>query len=512
MRNVAVKRNRYVDSVTLMTIEEKVMKLSGVENVEVKMGTPANKEVFEGAGYNIEENVQNNDLVIAITGDADEVVAGAIKLVEDILDRRVDDEDTVIYSSLDEIDMQTDPYDLVQISLPGEFAFDEAMKALEKNLDVFIFSDNVSIEEELELKRFGSEKGLLVMGPDCGVGLINGVALAAGSIIRKGRIGIVGASGSGAQEVSCIIEKCGYGVSSIIGTGGRDLYPEIGGITMLDGLARLTEDKNTDVIVLVSKLADLKVMDKVLSAADEVDKPVVAVFLGSDEKLFENHKVHGVFSLEDAALKAVGLYAGKTPDFGLSDESINEIVNNELRRYSSQQKYLRGLFCGGTFTEETMIYFNESDKNLPLNSNLKTRFAEQLESHNISLGHTILDLGSEDFTIEAPHPVFEPAIRLKRFEKEMMDPEVAVIMLDFITGPGVHLNPIDPFIEAFKKLKQKRKEHVTIISTICGSSGDPQNVLEKEELLKDAGIIVTKSNYQSTKLAFALVEKLEGKV
>ena len=158
MRNVAVKRNRYVDSVTLMTIEEKVMKLSGVENVEVKMGTPANKEVFEGAGYNIEENVQNNDLVIAITGDADEVVAGAIKLVEDILDRRVDDEDTVIYSSLDEIDMQTDPYDLVQISLPGEFAFDEAMKALEKNLDVFIFSDNVSIEEELELKRFGFGK------------------------------------------------------------------------------------------------------------------------------------------------------------------------------------------------------------------------------------------------------------------------------------------------------------------------------------------------------------------
>ena len=61
------------------------------------------------------------------------------------------------------------------------------------------------------------------MGPDCGTAIINGVPLCFANVVRRGDIGIVGASGTGTQEVTVIIDKMGGGVSQVIGTGGRDL-------------------------------------------------------------------------------------------------------------------------------------------------------------------------------------------------------------------------------------------------------------------------------------------------
>lgn len=509
MKKIVVKKNRYVDSVSLMSIGDRVKQLEGVRDAEVQMATPANMEILRELGFELPEGTSANDLVIAVNCDTEDQVESSLQLIDDILNHKVGgDEPAAMYPSLDEIDLVKDPYDLVQISLPGEYAAQEARKAINKGLDVFIFSDNVSLEEELELKQLGVEKGCLVMGPDCGVGLIGGVALAAGSIVRHGPIGIVGASGSGAQEVACIIEKCGYGVSSIIGTGGHDLYPQIGGISMMEGMKRLESDPETAVIVLVSKLADLSVMEKVLTRADELSKPVVAVFLGSDETLFQNHRTHGAFSLEQAATGAVGLISGKVPVFGYSEEEIKEIVKKEMGRLSSGQKYFRGIYCGGTFTEEGLIYFSRHNKDVPLYSNLKNRYSIKLDSHLISKKNTILDLGSEEFTKDAPHPVFDPSLRLKRFYKELEDPEVAVILLDFITGPGVHEDPITPFVRAYEKEVIEKGRTVTVIASICGSMEDPQKVGEKADLLRRAGIIVTDSNYQSTRLASALMEEL----
>jgi FdrA protein len=509
IQKVIVEKNRYVDSVSLMAVGDQVKRLEGIESAEAQMGTVANREVLTGLGFEISAEVGPNDLILAVSGATEAQLDEALQLIRNILDHKLGADATAIsYHSLAEVDLQTDPYDLVQISLPGEYAAAEARQALENGLDVFIFSDNVPLEAELELKKYGSEKGLLVMGPDCGVGLINGVALAAGSIVRPGPIGIVGASGSGAQEVACIIEKCGYGVSTIIGTGGRDLYPQIGGITMLQGIKRLEADQKTDVIVLVSKLADLTVMEQVLNVADAVSKPVVAVFLGSDANLFKGHRVHGVFSLEAAALEAVRLVAGAAPDFGFSKAEIKTIVASELAKYRSDQKYFRGLFCGGTFTEESLIYFYEHNQGIPLYSNLKTRYATRLDSAHVSQGHTILDLGAEEFTAAAPHPVFDPGLRIKRFEQEIQDPEVAVIMLDFITGPGVHEDPVTAFAKVCQK-SIKQGQGITFIAAICGSYEDPQNIIAKERLLMDAGVIVTKSNYQSAKLANGLLAALE---
>ena len=503
MKKVIVKKNRYVDSVSLMGVSERVTAMQGVENAEAQMATCANQDVLKLLGYELPESVSPNDLVIAITADNEDTYKAALQLAEDIIDRKNTDSDRH-YADISEIDMEEDAYDLCQISLPGEYAAAEAKKALEKGMDLFIFSDNVSLEEELELKQLGQKLGKLVMGPDAGVALIDGVALAAGSIIRKGPIGIVAASGSGAQEVGCIIEKCGMGVSNIIGTGGRDLYPQIGGITMLEGIRRMEADSETTVIVLVSKLADLGVMDRVLSFADNCEKPVVALFLGSDESLFAGHRVHGTFSLEAAALKAVTLAGGEVSGFDYTDDELNTLVDNCIARLAPEQKYFRGLYCGGTFTEEALQYFAAHNADVALYSNLKNAYSTKLEDSEQSKGHTILDLGAEDFTAKAPHPVFDPGLRLKRLCQELEDPQVAVVLLDFITGPGVAYDPITSFAKECAK-----HPNIIFISNICGSLEDPQNVEEKQRLLEKSGVIVTKSNYQSTRLASALMNALE---
>lgn len=503
MRKVIIKKNRYVDSVSLMGVSDRVMGIPGVENVEAQMATKANQQILALLGYDIPETTGANDLVIAVTAQAEEICDAAIQTVENIIDRKDVQEDNV-YGDLSQIDMSATPYDLCQISLPGEYAAQEAKKALEMGMDLFIFSDNVPIEEELELKQLGKKLGKLVMGPDAGVALIQGVALAAGSIIRSGPIGIVAASGSGAQEVGCIIEKCGMGVSNIIGTGGRDLYPQIGGITMLEGIRRMEADEDTTVIVLVSKLADLGVMDKVLTAADQCKKPVVALFLGSDETLFENHKVKGTFSLEQCALEAVKLAGGDGNSFGYAEEEMYALAEKAIGKLRPEQQYFRGLYCGGTFTEEALQYFAKHNADVPLYSNLTNTFSTKLENSEKSVGHAILDLGAEDFTAKAPHPVFDPSLRLKRLREELEDPQVGVVLLDFITGPGVAADPITAFAKECAK-----HPDVVFLSNICGSEEDPQNVAEKEKLLKDAGVIVAGSNYQSTRLASIMMNLLE---
>ena len=506
-KKVTIQRNRYVDSVTLMNVREKAMTCPGVVLTEVQMGTPANLSLLEELGFALEDGIHCGDLICAIAAESADAADAAAAYISDLLERKTEN-DGESYADLDEIDFEETGYNLVQISLPGEYAFDEAKKALEKGCDVFIFSDSVSLEDELALKQLGHEKGLLVMGPDCGVGLIDGVALAAGSIVRRGEIGIVGASGSGAQEVACLIERSGCGVSAIIGTGGHDLFPQIGGISMSDGIRRLEADPNTKVIVLVSKLADLGVMEKVLCSADNVSKPVVAVFIGGSRALFEGHRVLGAESLEEAALLAVETLSGTSPECGYSDEELASIAARELSLLAPEQKYFRGLFCGGSFTEESLVYFSRHNAGAGLYSNLSNQYAVPLNDPDVSIGNSILDMGAENFTERLPHPVFDSRIRVNRLKKELADPQVAVIMLDFITGPGVDKDPFTPVADLCREALSSGR-HICFIASICGSEEDPQNVGEMTRLLRDSGVIVTGSNYQSTKLASLMMAALE---
>jgi hypothetical protein len=248
-------------------------------------------------------------------------------------------------------------------------------------------------------------------------------------------------------------------------------------------------------------------MEKILRAADSLSKPVVAVFLGSDKSLYRGHKVHGTFSLESAALRSLEQVGIKPPGFGFSDEELTAITEKAIARLEPEQKYFRGLYCGGTFTEEALIYFNQYNPETNIYCNLKNRFTLKLDSHLKSYGHTVLDLGAEDFTKDAPHPVFDPAIRVKRLTQEVTDPEVAVILMDFITGPGVHPDPVS----AVAGICEKRDSghSIIFIANICGSAGDPQNTSQIKRLLEDSGVIVTASNYQSTRLVSRLISALE---
>lgn len=504
-KKVVIKKNRYVDSVALMNAASSAMSVKGVINAESGMCTPANQEVLIKSGYDIPEGTGPDDLVIAVTADTKTTLGIALSKIEGLLDGGAGMARE--YKTLDEVD--ADEYDLVQISLPGEYATEEAERALRKGLDVFIFSDNVPISQEIKLKELGMQLNRLVMGPDCGVGLINGVSLGAGSIVMDGPIGIVGASGSGAQEVACIIEKCGLGVSAIIGTGGRDLYPQIGGMMMLEGIRRLDADSNTEVIVLVSKLADQTVMAKVLDFADTAKKPVVAVFLGGQEELFEGRKTVGAYSLEQAALEAVKIVTGKEPLFGLTDEEFDATVAIEIKKHKGKKAFLRGLYCGGTFTEEGLIYYNKTLPGVKLYSNLKTQYADKLQDYNQSLGHTVLDLGSEEFTADAPHPVFDPLLRLKRFGKELQDKDATIFTLDFILGPGVHCDPVSAFAYECKQAMDARGGSITVIANICGAKQDPQDIEKCERILKENGVIVTHSNYQTSRLAGKIINGTE---
>ncbi len=509
IKAVTVHENRYADSVTLMGILDAVKKREAVTLAEVQMGTPANIEAMRELGFEIPASVTSNDLVVAIEAENEQALKEA---QEDVMNRlnRGGGSDEETFNSLDEVDLD-DGWNLCQISLPGEYAADEAAKAINKGLDVFIFSDNVSIEEELRLKKLGEEKDVLVMGPDCGVGFLDGTALATMSIVDSGPVGIVGASGSGAQELACIVEKAGSGISALIGTGGRDLYPQIGGISMIKGMERLAKDPETKVIALVSKLADRAVMDKVLTHADKIEKPVVAIFLGADESLFASHKINAAYSLEEAALKALELCGVSCEGFALGEEKIKTIVETEMKKYSPEQKYMRGIYCGGTFAEESLIYLHGHNADSELYSNLNTRYAKQLKDHLKSESHALIDLGSEEFTIDAPHPVFDPELRLKRFRQEAADPEVAVILLDFITGPGVHEDPISPFAKACAETIKARNGALTVIASICGSKNDPQDISKCAKELVDAGVILTGSNFQSTVLASAFMRALDNR-
>ena len=505
INKLIVEKNRYVDSVTLMQVRAKAMKIAGAVIAEVQMATPANIDILKELEFEVPTDAGSNDLVCGIRAENEEAAEKILKVIDGVLNHRVESDEN--YTSLDEINFAETGYNLAQISLPGEYAAKEAQKAMEYGCDVFIFSDNVSIEEERALKEYGHAHGKLVMGPDCGVGLSDGVCLGVGSIVKKGNVGIVGASGSGSQEVACVIEKCGYGVTEIIGTGGRDLAKEIGGITMMDGIRRLENDPETKVIVLVSKLADTQVMEEILAFADNMTKPVVAVFLGGNKKMYEGHRVIGVMNLEEAGLKAVELLTGKKEHLGYSDAELEAIANREIEKLHMNQKYFRGLFCGGTFTEESLIYFNQHNTENQLYTNLNNRYATQLEDAETSKGHTILDLGAENFTEKAPHPVFEPSLRVDRLKKELEDPDVAVVMIDFITGPAVAEDPFSD-LAAVAREANSSDRHITFIGAVCGSEEDPQNVTEMSKLLRDSGFIVTGSNYQSTKLASMMMEKL----
>jgi FdrA protein len=394
---------------------------------------------------------------------------------------------------------------LCLISLPGDYAVEHAQKALELGLHVIVYSDNVPLVQDLILKKLAADKGLLCMGPDCGVANINGIAFLTASVVKKGPIGIVGASGSGTQLIAALTEREGSGVSQAIGVGGKDLRDEVGGLGMLAGINALENDEETKVIVLVSRTPGKKTLPVILQRVKDAQKPMVVYFIGSDSAIIQKYGGITAEDLEEAAMKAVSIAKNESfekADFTLSRDKIQEILDGETGKMHSCQKYLRGLYCGGTFCDEAIAILSRKMGDIWSNTPVKEelRLANSYESK----GNSVIDLGDEEFTQGRPHPVIDPEPVRMAILREGMKTEVKVLLIDFILGPAINPDPAGSVVKQIREVKsfhEKNGGYLSIVASICGTESDPQNLSSQTKILEEEGVIVMPSNAQAARLA-----------
>jgi FdrA protein len=386
--------------------------------------------------------------------------------------------------------------------VPGDYAAAEALKALSLGLHVMLFSDNVSIDEERAIKAHAHQKELLVMGPDCGTAIINGVPLGFANVVRRGAIGLVAASGTGLQEVTCRIHNLGAGISQAIGTGGRDLRDEIGGATMLQGLRALADDGQTRVIVLISKPPSPAIGARILDLAAGTGKPTVVHLLGAAPDLVQRAGLHAAESLADAADIAVAFANGGTQI--ASSQRLSGAALARLERlldgFATTQYAVRGLFSGGTFCYETQLAFLK--RQLPCRSNAPVHGALPLDGH--AEGHVFIDMGDDEYTRGRPHPMIDPSLRNAAVRAAASDPAVAVILFDVVLGYGAHPDPADELAAALRDAQQvaaAQRRALMMIGHVCGTEGDPQDKAAQMEKLAASGVVLAERNIHAATLA-----------
>ena len=509
---VVIRKNTYFDSVSLMSLSTKANRIEGVEQAVVAMGTEMNKGVLRNVGLFTPEveGAGNGDLLIVVKAPSDEACDSALTGVAALLDKRDKPgsaKGELRYATLDSAAEHVSDANLAIISVPGEYAAREARKALERDLHVLLFSDNMSVEDEVALKQAAHEKGLLVMGPDCGTAILGHVGLCFANSVRRGNIGIVGASGTGSQEVSVRIHDFGGGITQLIGTGGRDLSERVGGIMMLDGMRALADDPATEVIVLVSKPPAKVVEQRVLAEIKGCGKPVVVCFLGGSEAAVAAAGGHFARTTKEAALKAVMLGGRKEAE--IDKHALNLPLIEQVRaKLAPGQQYIRGLMCGGTLCDELMFIARETYEDVY--SNIAKDPARRLQDVNTSRAHTFVDFGDDEFTRGKPHPMIDPSLRIERLLREARDPSVGVIVLDFILGFGAHEDPVGvtlPAIEESKALAAREGRHLEILAYVLGTEDDTPSLSDQTRKLTAAGVTIASSCTNAGLLARSFVEK-----
>jgi FdrA protein len=436
---VRVVPNRYVDSVRLMTVAQTVRASDGVTACELLMGTPANLEQL-GLGV----DATPADVVIAVDG-PDE----ALDAAERELSQAAGSHEVVEAAPRS---LAAAEGNVALISVPGEYATLEAHRALTRDMHVFLFSDHVSVEDEIALKRRGAERGRLVMGPECGTAMLGGVGLGFANVVRRGSVGIVAAAGTGAQEASVLLDRAGVGVSQIIGVGGRDLSAQVGGIMFRQGMELLAADEETETLLLVSKPPDAEAV-RALGDVEVRGKRVVAAFVGWEggEAPFDVYP-----TLEAGACAAAGAppSADDEPELGGGGE-------------------LLGLFSGGSLAHEAQTILGP--------------------------GHRILDLGEEEYTQGRPHPMVDLELRRRMLRDE--GPKAGCVLLDVVLGHGSHANPAGELAETLEMLARDRP----VIAHVCGTKNDPQDAERQEATLRQAGVRVAPTNAAAARLARSVV-------
>jgi FdrA protein len=510
-----IRKNQYYDSVFLMGISKRISDAKGVQQNAVLMGSDNNKKLLLNIGIQDThiDAAHPNDLIVAVIADTPQIVNDVLDKLDEYLEVDLQSSSASNLHSFEDGLAQKPDVNLVAISVPGEYAAREARKALECGLNVFLFSDNVSIDDELDLKKSAVKKNLLVMGPDCGSSLIGGVGIGFANVVRKGSIGVISASGSGLQEFTCQVHNAGFGISHAIGTGSHDLSDKIGGLTTLTALDALEADPQTTVITLLSKPPGAKTIAKLSERLKNCKKPVVSCFLGI------KNEIEGGTSFQYARLidDAVRLSITQIDDKSFSSQvqfTAQELewMSRQMASWSTQQKYIRGLFAGGTFCYQSQQIFR--DAGIPVSSNVPLNLKYKLADPDHSIEHTVVDMGDDHYTVGKPHPMIDGTMRKQRILAESHDPQVAILLLDFILGYNASMDPVGELIEAIieaKLLAQKRGGALTVVASICGTDDDPQDLSLQTRMLKESDVIVFLSNAKAASFCCDLIKRrLEG--
>jgi FdrA protein len=472
-----IRQGAYYDSVVLMQLQRELRDLSGVLDAGVVMATPVNRALLTQSGLLPQgaERAEPEDLLVVIQAESQVQAEEALAQVDALLSRRRVSEDRQFNPrSLDAAIKMLPDSKWVLISVPGRYAAQVARDALKLNRHVFLYSDNVSIEDEIKLKKEASARRLLVMGPDCGTAIINGVGFGFANHVRRGPIGLVGAAGTGLQTITCKIHQLGSGVSHAIGTGGRDLKDEVAGMTALQGFDLLQRDPDTKVIILVSKPPDPEVAARLLARVRKSKKPIVIQFMGFAPASLQVGNLHFALNFDMAASKAIELL--QSGPFTDEPEEQRPILLRERR-------YLRGLFSGGSLANEALRALQLILA--PLYSNIPLSESQRLLDPHRSQAHTILDLGADEFTVGRLHPMMDNELRIRFFRQASADPEVAVILMDVVLGEGAHPDPAKELAPVIAEIKKNQPVEVVII--VIGTDEDPQDLQEQRRQFIEAG-------------------------
>ena len=492
-----IKKGSFQDSVSLMIISRKLSERPEVDQVSVMMGTPANKAMLDSTGFWHDDFVEAtpNDICVAVrTHDEQPEI---LELIREQLEKELSaitsasgGSQQLLKARRWESACQKLPQaNLLLVSVAGEYAASVAKEGLLAGKNVMMFSDNVPLEQEVELKTLAREKGLIVMGPDCGTAMIAGSPLAFANVLPDGGIGVIGASGTGIQEVTSQIALHQQGISHAIGLGGRDLSAEVGGISALTALEMLAADDATRVIAFVSKPPSPQVRTRIINAMQKVGKPVVALFLGNKPEQRREGNVWLANSLSDAAQLAVLLM---------------RVAQQRLIQPEVAGKGIYGLYAGGTLAAEAAMLLS-AGLGVPVS-----------ESHAAGVmldaqGHRIVDLGDDSYTLGRPHPMIDPTTRSIEIEKLAAMPDVGVLLLDVVLGYGACADPADAVVEAVEQVRATRNAPLVTIATLTGTDADPQGRSGQTDILRDAGIAVVETLEEAVLLAISLTHHQDSR-
>lgn len=514
--HVEVRRGAYHDSVTLMQVSRDVTAVDGVVVAQVAMGTELNLDLMRGMGLDAPRDTGPNDLVVAMRARDADALAGALARLEEALVAATrggsgdglggDGPAPRTLSSA--VRRSPEPPTLALVSVPGPHAFTEAWSALEADLSVLVFSDNVPVEAEVRLKDEAATRGLLVMGPDCGTAVVAGAGLGFANAVRPGPVGLVAASGTGAQQLMCLLDGAGVGVSHCLGVGGRDLSAAVGGRSTRAALALLDEDPSTELIVLVSKPPDPSVAEQVTAYAEGLATPVHLALLGQGQPDLTEVAARAVEAVGATWTAPASWPAPSEPSVPTEPAAPTERpAPSEPSASAGRRPTLRGLFAGGTLCDEAMVVAAEALG--PVRSNIPLRPEWALDPDLRSDGHLMIDFGDDLLTRGRAHPMIDQRTRLDRLAQEAGSP--GVLLLDVVLGHGAHPDPaaeLAPAISAVLGTAADAGCDLAVVVSLCAAADDPQGLDRQAGALRDAGASVFLSNAAAARHAVSLVVPL----